>query len=89
MSTIETEISTAAALRDRLSCAVHIPGDDTWDEARAAVETGDLPEETNPKDTAFALYALASAASVAIQLEEPGAKARARRCMRAVLGVTG
>ncbi|MBJ7328324.1 MAG: TetR/AcrR family transcriptional regulator [Solirubrobacteraceae bacterium] len=58
-------------------------------DVRIAVEAGDLPPATNPKDAAFALYALASAASVAIQLEEPGAKARARRCMRSVLGVTG
>jgi AcrR family transcriptional regulator len=52
---------------------------------QTAVEAGDLPAETNPADVAFALYALASAASQAIQLEEPGAAARARRCMRALL----
>jgi AcrR family transcriptional regulator len=52
----------------------------------AAVAAGDLPAETNPADTAFALYALASAASQAIQLDEPGASARARRCMRGLLG---
>lgn len=55
-------------------------------DARAAVEAGDLPPDTRPDDVAFALYALASAASVAIQLGEPGAHARARRCMRALLG---
>jgi hypothetical protein len=54
---------------------------------RIAVEAGDVPAGTDPRDAAFALYALASAASQAIQLEEPGASARARRCMRAVLGV--
>jgi AcrR family transcriptional regulator len=53
---------------------------------RAAVEAGDLPASTNPGDVAFALYALASAASTAIQLDEPGAHSRARRCMRALLG---
>jgi hypothetical protein len=53
---------------------------------RVAVEAGDLPASTQVSDVAFALYALASAASVAIQLEEPGAHARARRCMRALLG---
>jgi AcrR family transcriptional regulator len=53
---------------------------------RAAVEAGDLPVGTAPGDVAFALYALASAASTAIQLDEPGAHARARRCMRALLG---
>jgi hypothetical protein len=53
---------------------------------RAAVEAGDLPGNTVPGDLAFALYALASAASMAIQLDEPGAHGRARRCMRALLG---
>jgi AcrR family transcriptional regulator len=56
------------------------------DDIRTAVEAGDLPAETRPADVAFALYALASAASQAIQLEEPGASARARRSMRAALG---
>jgi hypothetical protein len=55
-------------------------------DVRTAVEAGDLPADTSPADTAFALYALASAASQAIQLEEPGAGARARRCMHALLG---
>ncbi len=53
---------------------------------RTAVDAGDLPAETSPADVAFTLYAIASAASQAIQLEEPGASARARRCMRALLG---
>jgi AcrR family transcriptional regulator len=53
---------------------------------RTAIEAGGLPAGTNPADTAFALYALASAASQAIQLDEPGASARARRCMRGLLG---
>jgi AcrR family transcriptional regulator len=53
---------------------------------RAAVEAGDLPASTGPGDVAFALYAVASAASTAIQLDEPDAHARARRCMRAMLG---
>jgi AcrR family transcriptional regulator len=52
---------------------------------RTAVEAGDLPAGTNPADIAFTLYAIASAASQAIQLDEPGASARARRCMRAAL----
>ena len=55
-------------------------------DVRTAVEAGDLPAATKPADTAFALYALASAASQAIQLEESGASARARRCMRGLLG---
>jgi AcrR family transcriptional regulator len=54
---------------------------------RTAVEAGDLPADTHPADVAFALYAIASAASQAIQLEEPGASARARRSMRALLGL--
>jgi AcrR family transcriptional regulator len=53
---------------------------------RTAVEAGDLPAETDPADVAFTLYALASAASQAIQLDEPGASARARRCMRGLVG---
>ena len=53
---------------------------------RTAVEAGDLPPGTDPADLAFTLYAIASAASQAIQLEEPGASARARRCMRALVG---
>ena len=55
-------------------------------DVRAAVEAGEVPAGTDPADVAFALYALASAASQAIQLDEPGASARARRCMRALLG---
>jgi AcrR family transcriptional regulator len=53
---------------------------------RTAIDAGDLPAATNPADGAFALFALASAASQAIQLDEPGASARARRCMRALVG---
>src|SRR5581483_6958510 len=37
---------------------------------RAARDAGDLPARTDPADTAFGLYALASAASQALQLEE-------------------
>jgi AcrR family transcriptional regulator len=53
---------------------------------RTAVEAGELPADTDAADLAFSLYAIASAASQAIQLEEPGASARATRCMRALLG---
>ena len=53
---------------------------------RTAIEAANLPAHTDPADVAFALYAIASAASQAIQLEEPGASARARRCMRRLLG---
>ena len=55
-------------------------------DVRAAVAAGDLSPDVKPADAAFALYALASAASQAVQLDEPGASARARRCMRGVLG---
>lgn len=55
-------------------------------DVRTAVEVGDLPAGTDAADVAFALYAIASAASQAIQLDEPGASARARRCMRALVG---
>ena len=71
-----------AAARKRMHAALGA-------DVRVAVEAGDVPAGTDPRDAAFALYALASAASQAIQLEEPGASARARRCMRAVLGVEG
>jgi AcrR family transcriptional regulator len=53
---------------------------------RTAVQAGELPGDTQPADVAFTLYAIASAASQAIQLGEPGAGARARRCMRALVG---
>jgi AcrR family transcriptional regulator len=51
---------------------------------RTAIDAGDLPPTIDAKDTAFALYALASAASQAMQLDEPHAAERARRCMSAV-----
>jgi AcrR family transcriptional regulator len=51
---------------------------------RAAVDAGDLPQATDPEDTAFALYSIASAASQAIQLDEPQAAERASRCMALV-----
>jgi hypothetical protein len=57
-------------------------------DVRTAIGTGDVPAGTDPDDAAFSLFALASAASQAIQLSERGAAARARRCMRAVLGVS-
>lgn len=57
-------------------------------DVRTALEAGEVPAGTDPADVAFALYALASAASQAIQLEEPGASARARRCMRTTLAQT-
>ena len=55
-------------------------------DVRVAIEAGDLPDATDPGGTAFTLYALASAASLGIQLGERGTHARARRAMRAVLG---
>jgi AcrR family transcriptional regulator len=53
---------------------------------RTAVEAGEVPASADPADVAFTLYAIVSTASQAIQLEERGASARARRCVRAVLG---
>jgi AcrR family transcriptional regulator len=73
-------------LRDAVSRARRRMHGALADDLRTAVDAGDLPDGTDPADTAFALYALASAASQAIQLEERGASARARRCMRALLG---
>jgi len=69
-----------AAARKRMHAALAA-------DVRVAVDAGDVPA-TDPADAAFTLYALASAASQAIQLGEPGAAARGRRCMRAALGVT-
>lgn len=74
-------------LRDAVASARHRMHAAIEADVRVAIEAGDLPPESDPADIAFALYALASAASVAIQLGEPGAHARARRCMRAALGV--
>lgn len=74
-------------LRDAVRDARRRMHDLLESDVRTAVEAGGLPEDTRPADVAFTLFALASAASVAIQLEEPGAHARARRCMRALLGV--
>ncbi len=54
-------------------------------DVQAAIDAGEVAAETDPADVAFAMYALASAASQAIQLDEPGASARARRSMRALL----
>jgi AcrR family transcriptional regulator len=68
-----------ARARERMHAALEA-------DIRIAVDAGDLPANTAPGDLAFALYALASAASTAIQLDEPGAHGRARRCMRALLG---
>src|SRR4029079_13256987 len=45
-------------------------------DVRTAVEAGDVPAGTDPDDAAFSLFALASAASQAIQLSERGAAAR-------------
>ncbi|MEA2472227.1 MAG: hypothetical protein QOE06_142 [Thermoleophilaceae bacterium] len=73
-------------LRDAVARARRRMHDALEADIRIAVEAGDLPASTNPADVAFALYALASAASQAIQLDEPGAGARARRCMRALVG---
>jgi AcrR family transcriptional regulator len=69
-----------ARARSRMHAALEL-------DLRAAIDAGELPPSTRPADVAFALFALASAASIAIQLDEPGAHARARRCMRALLGV--
>jgi AcrR family transcriptional regulator len=55
-------------------------------EAAVAIEAGHLPEETDPADVAFALNALAAAASYGFQLwRDPAVIARARRSMRRVL----
>ena len=56
-------------------------------EASTAIETGELPAETNPKDVAFTINALAVGANCDFQLNRnPGSLQRARRAMGAVLG---
>ena len=85
-ATIEFD-ARPGALRDAVGVARKRMHGAIAADVRVAAEAGDVPAGTDPGDAAFALYALASAASQAIQLDEPGASARARRCMRAVLGV--
>jgi AcrR family transcriptional regulator len=56
-------------------------------EASAAVETGELPNETDPKDVAFTINALAVGANCDFQLNRnPASLRRARRAMAAALG---
>jgi AcrR family transcriptional regulator len=85
-ATIEFD-ARPGALRDAVAHARRRMHSALEADIRAAIEAGEVPGGTDPVDAAFALYGLASAASQAIQLDEPGASARARRCMRAVLGV--
>ncbi len=73
-------------LRDAVAAARRRMHRQLEGDVRTAIEAGDVPADANPADVAFALYALASAASQAIQLDERGASARARRCMRGLLG---
>jgi AcrR family transcriptional regulator len=73
-------------LRDAVVRARQLMHSLVENDIRTAVEAGELPADTDAADLAFSLYAIASAASQAIQLEEPGASARATRCMRALLG---
>ncbi len=56
-------------------------------EVALAVESGELPPDTEPADIAFELNALAAAASYGFQLtRDPEVFARARRSMRRALG---
>ena len=56
-------------------------------EVALAVESGELPADTEPADVAFQLNALAAAASYGFQLtRDPEVFARARRSMRRALG---
>jgi tetracycline repressor-like protein len=56
-------------------------------ETRRAIDDGALPADTDPRDVAFQLNALAAAASYGFQLcRDPEVFARARRSMRRVLG---
>jgi AcrR family transcriptional regulator len=73
-------------LRDAVALARQLMHSLLENDIRTAVEASELPADTDAADLAFSLYAIASAASQAIQLEEPGASARATRCVRALLG---
>ena len=56
-------------------------------EASTAIENDELPAETNPKDVAYTINALAVGANCDFQLNRnPGSLQRARRAMGAVLG---
>ena len=55
-------------------------------EVATAIEAGELPADTNPRDVAFQLNALAAAASYGFQLSrDPEVFAVARRSMRGAL----
>jgi hypothetical protein len=55
-------------------------------EVATAIEAGDLPADTNERDVAFQLNALAAAASYGFQLSrDPEVFAVARRSMRTAL----
>jgi AcrR family transcriptional regulator len=55
-------------------------------EASTAIEHGELPADTDPKDVAFTINALAVGANCDFQLNRnPGSLQRARRAMAAVL----
>jgi AcrR family transcriptional regulator len=57
-------------------------------EAKIAVENGELPRDTDPKDVAFTINALAVGANCDFQLNrDPRSLQRARRAMAVVLGV--
>lgn len=73
-------------LRDAVRQAVDRWLDVLQREVRIAVDAGELPPDTDPADTAFALNALAAAASYGFQLSRDRAVfARARRSMRRAL----
>jgi AcrR family transcriptional regulator len=56
------------------------------DEASTAIENGELPADTDPKDVAFTINALAVGANCDFQLNHnPSSLPRARRAMAAVL----
>jgi AcrR family transcriptional regulator len=84
-ATIEFD-ARPGSLRDAVVRARQLMHSLLENDIRTAVEASELPAATDAADLAFSLYAVASAASQAIQLKEPGASARATRCMRALLG---
>lgn len=56
-------------------------------EARTAIKNGELPSDTDPKDVAYTINALAVGANCDFQLNRnPRSLQRARRAMAAALG---
>jgi len=75
---VRTEVEDVSRFWERVLAA----------EAKTAVKNGDLPADTDPRQIAFELDAIAQGTNQAIQLRgEKDAAKRGRRAMRRVLGL--